>query len=370
MVTIKPVGAGRDSVEAQAAALHDPRWNSIQKQALARHISQTYGNRHLQRILAAAPATIQRKQKTYTQAQTMVDYVALVHAAEQKFPGLSPRKMLALLRQVYYGKTWSTSPTKQWEDVLPKSPNIGDPSSQLGKGQGSLLAALQASQVVAGTDIGHLLTGLEALLDPKKSVELEVPGPNPVVKMPNTEFATWGGDVGSAAGQMVADAINKSKVKSPQDYFTELVSGADMEGNIDAFVLNKGAESAGGLGALLGSGAKPGKGMAISQILKQYYLTPSSALGKAHQNRYAIFTKLIGGIVRNKKITNKAALLDPIATRVTEFGYIWILKEVKKKSGKMEAAALWAGESQLKAMLMPVSKIMTKLLFRWLEARL
>jgi hypothetical protein len=168
----------------------------------------------------------------------------------------------------------------------------------------------------------------------------------------------------------VADIINKSKLKTPQDYFSQLASGADMEGNIDAFVLNKGAAPAGGLGALLGVGAKPGKGMAVSQILKRYYLTPSSALGKAHQNRYAIFVKLLGGKVRNKKIANQAALLDPIATRVTEFGYVWVLKEVKKKSGKTKAAALWAEESQLKAMLMPISKIMTRLLFRWLEARL
>jgi hypothetical protein len=190
----KPVVAGRDLLDAHVAALHDPRWTSNQKQALARQINQTYGNHHLQRILAAAPATIQRKQKTYNQAQTMADYLALVHAAEQKFVGRSPRQMLALLRRVYFGKeTWSLTTRKQWEDVLPKSPTMGDPRSQLGKGQGSLFAALQASQVVAGTDIGHLLTGLEALLNPKKSVEVEVFGPNPVVKMPNTEFATWGG---------------------------------------------------------------------------------------------------------------------------------------------------------------------------------
>lgn len=362
--------AGLASLNAEASALSNAGWQSLQKQALAQQIGQTHGNEHLQRALAAASAIIQRQQRSFTQARSMADYVALVRAAEQQFAGRTPRQMLAMLRQVYYGKAWSTSSTRQWEDVLPQSPNVGDPRSQLGQGQGSLFAALQASQVVAGTDIGHLLTGLEALLDPQQSIELEVTGPNPVVKMPNTEFATWGGDLGSAAGQMVADAVNKSNVRTPQHYFAQMASGADMEGNIDAYVLNKGTASAGGLRALLGVGAKPGQGTAVSQILQGYYLAPTSALGQAHQNRYELFAQIIGGTVQNKKITNQTALLNPIATRVTEFGYIWILKEVKKKSGTVTATGLWASESQVKALLMPVSKLITQLFFQWLEARL
>ena len=361
-----------DSFAAASVAFRDPRWPSGQRQLLARQINQRYGNQQLQRVLAAATDTLQRDPQTptYAQATTMADYVALVRAVEQQFSTYTPRQMLALLRQAYYGQPWSTSSTSQWQDVLPNSPNMGDPRGRLGQGPGSLFAALQGSQVVGGTDVGHLFTGLEALLDPTPRVEVEVPGPNPVARMPNTEFATWGGDLGSAAGQMVADAFLSRRVQSPQHYYNQLVSDADMEGNIDAYVLNQGAAQAGGLRAMLGAGPRPGQGTAISQILQQYYLNPTSPLGQAHQNRYAVFAPLLGATVQNGRITNQGTLADALATRITEFGYLWVLKEVRNESGRARAAAVWAAEAQVKGTLMPVSRLMAQLFFRWLEARL
>ncbi len=303
---------------------------------------------------------------------TMAGYVRAVQALEAANPRASPRGILAMLRQFYYGRPWSESTTEQWRDVLPESPEMPDPRSGPSLG---LYHALRQSQVVDGTDVGHLLAGLEALLNPRRQVELEIPGPNFVVTMPNTEFATWGGDLGSAAGQAVADQDFRPPARDDRHYFTNMVSGADLAGNIDAFVLHRGAQASGGLGAMLGQGRPPGSGTPVSEILRQYYLAPDTALGRAHTNRFRNFVGIIGGRISGRTIANRAELIPPMARRVSSFARLWYANEYRNASlpvvGHAGAAgALFSPDPALLLRLLQKSAAMVGFFLNWLQARL
>ncbi len=303
---------------------------------------------------------------------TMAGYVRAVQALEAAVPQYTPRQILAALRQIYYGRPWSESPTEQWRDVLPQSPDMPFPRTA---GVRGLFYALQQSQVVDGTDVGHFLTGLEALLNPTRQVELEIPGPNFVVNMPNTEFATWGGDLGSAAGQAVADRDFHPPARNDRHYFSELASDADLKGNIDAFVAQSGAAASGGLAAMLGQGGPPRSGTPVSEIFRQYYLTPDTALGRAHANRYRTFVGRLGGKVSGRTVTNRDQLIFPIAHRVSSFAQLWYAREYRRASVPGVGAAgaariLFSPSSDLTLRLLAKSVAMVGLFFDWLQARL
>lgn len=310
-------------------------------------------------------------------ASSIGEYITLVRDLESYYPEMDPRQFLAMLRQIYYGRPWSARTTTQWSDVLPNSPAMSDPRHRAGRGEGSLFHAIRESQEMGGLDIGHVLTGLEALLNPTTEVTLTVTGPDPTVSMPNTEFATWGGDLGSAAGQSVADILLTRPRRPDREYFSEYASDADLEGNIDSFGIEQGARVSGGLAALLSappSGSMAGAvrgGTPVSQILSQYYTGVASDLSSAHTNRYSDFVNRIGGRVSGSRIVNRAALVGPIARRVASFAYLWFIREVRDERGRLSAAfEHYFPEEELDAHLNTKSRIMVNLFFNWLEARL
>jgi hypothetical protein len=363
-------------------------------------LQRTLGNQSVQRLLAGRtglgarpwspavqrdappPATAVRPGRARAQqiardvaryrTTTMAGYVRAVQALEAAHARTSPRRILAMLRQFYYGRPWSESTTEQWRDVLPESPEMPDPRSSPSAG---LYHALRQSQVVDGTDVGHLLAGLEALLNPRRQVELEIPGPNFVVTMPNTEFATWGGDLGSAAGQAVADQDFRPPARNDRHYFTNMVSAADLAGNIDAFVLQRGTRASGGLAAMLGQGRPPGSGTPVSEILRQYYLAPDTALGRAHTNRYRSFVGIIGGRISGRTIANRAELIPAMARRVSSFARLWYANEYRNARppgwGHAGAAGtLFSPDPALLLRLLEKSAAMVGFFLDWLQARL
>lgn len=303
---------------------------------------------------------------------TMSGYVRAVQALEAAYPQYNPRQILAMLRQVYYGRPWSTSPTEQWREVLPQSPDMPDPRSGGARG---LYYALQQSTIIDGIDIGHVLTGMEAVLNPMQQVELEIPGPNYVVNMPNTEFATWGGDLGSAAGQACADQDTQPPARADRDYFQDLASDADLLGDIDAFVMQRGARGSGGLAGMLQGTGPPASGTPVSEILRQFYLTSGTPMGRARTNRYNEFASSIGGRISGRTITNRAQLAGPIAIRVASFARLWYAKEIRNASmpgvGAARAAQiLHAPGTALYLRLFSKSLVMVNLFLDWLQARL
>ena len=260
-------------------------------------------------------------------ATSFAQYVNLVRCAERAFPGYSPRQMLSLLRQIYYGhESWSRTRTRFWRDVIPCGLSIPDPRATLGT---TLFNALRNSYESTGTDIGHVFTGWEAMLCPRPSVELEVTGPNRVVNMPNEEFATWGGDIGSAAAQKVYDEEDRGITRPWSHYFGPSgtrVSDADLWGDIDSYVIRKGLTGA-------ACAATPRTRITtipapISQILHQYYTAAATPIGRARPNRFQCFAQAIGGTVSGRRITNKSSLVRPIRIRVESFARTFYLKLV------------------------------------------
>lgn len=198
--------------------------------------------------------------------KTLGEYIELVRCAEVK-TGFTPRQMLALLRQMYYGKPWSaTTQDPNWDFVIPCSPDLGDPTSKLGR---PLFEALHKTVTIEGTDLGHVFTGLESMTCPASSVTLEKSkfgaGIKLTVDLSNESFATWGGDLGSAAGAFVAcwmmtdqERVTKGKDdchqgKMPESLMQYLekrqAPPADLEGDIAPFVM-RAAQSGACVGSL------------------------------------------------------------------------------------------------------------------------
>lgn len=289
------------------------------------------------------------------------EYVQLVRCAERAFSSYTPRRMLSLLRQLYYGnQSWSRTRSRFWENVIPCGLALADPRPGLGA---DLADALRASQVVAGVDIGHVFTGLEAMVCPSSTTELETPGPNVIVSMPNEEFATWGGDLGSAAAHKTHDEVDLGRTRPWPSYFGTAGAPAsyeDLEGDIDSYVIRKGLSGA-ACGATAGT-TLPSLTSPISQILHDYYTSAPTTLGGTRTNYARCFVQAIGGTVSGSRITNKAALVTPIRNRVESFArtfYLGLVTVPLFAIGPVEGMRLlqysWEG---------------TELFLDWLESKL
>jgi hypothetical protein len=239
--------------------------------------------------------------------------------------------MLAMLRQMYYGKPWSaTSQTDLWDNVIPCSLALGNPEAILGP---TLFAALHASAEVDGVDVGHVFTGLESMICPSPNVSMM--GGVAVIGTPNEDFATWAGDLGASAASHVVCPMLGADAATNEDCFT--LVGAhpladyrngqappqDMEGDIDAFVLR-----AASMGIpCTGSARRPLTiTRPISELFLDYYNAPDSPLGTAHENRYRCFLEALGARLSGNRITNQAAIEPGLIRRVAEFAYAFYAK--------------------------------------------
>jgi hypothetical protein len=263
----------------------------------------------------------------------MSDYIDLVKALEGKFPSLVPRELLALLRTAYYGKQWSVDQAPQWADVLPSSPKVEDPRKAAGNGPGTLWYALKSSQVVGNTDVGHVLTGLEALLDPTAAVVIHTSVLDVHVNLTNAEFATWGGDVGQVAAMRLADELTGATMKEPAQYFEANAKASDLEGNLDAFAIQRQA------GDLKQALPRPGKkataaARTVSELLGSYYGVEGPGANEAREHKYSDFvTHQLGGKLANGKIADRMALLRKHAPRVQSFAEVYLMNVLRKREG-------------------------------------
>jgi hypothetical protein len=270
-------------------------------------------------------------------AASMSEYVALVRALEDAHPGLSPRELLTLLRTVYYGKPWSIDKTAEWKDVLPSAPAVDDPRKRAGSGPGSLYEALRQSRDIGGMEIGHVLTGLEAMIDPRPSVVLEGPAGLPIgVAMSNVEFATWGGDVGSVAAMRMADRMTDVDQRSPIEYFRQYASSSDLEGDIDAFAIQSQVKDVRkALPASLGNPFLP-RDDRVSDLLARFFLVQGPDALPERSRKYSSFIGQLGGTMRGGKITNRMKILERLAPRVQSFAQVFMLNEIRKRKGAVE----------------------------------
>jgi hypothetical protein len=341
-----------------------------------RELQRTIGNAAVSRLLVQRQLTARPPMlSSYSRATDVAGYIQLVRELERQFPEKNSLDVLAMLRQAYYGKPWSIDPTPQWSDVLPFGGNPGNPSSRIGSGPGSLFEALQASQEVGGTDMGHIFAGLQAFFHPTYDVALtqEILGQSIIVRtvsMPNTEFATWGGDVGAAAARPVLNDELGDPAQTDAEAFRSEVPDQDLEGNLDAYAMVKGGGGARGLESMLQAPGTAAPGTPVSQVLYEYFLG-SARLAGARSTKYKDFVTGLGGTVAGKKITNRAALEAAIVPRVLDFADMFFWGKYKAAKGTAQAAAYMVTASVgILVRLLQKTLVMVRLFFDWIEARL
>ncbi len=294
-------------------------------------------------------------------ANNLDEYLYLVRSLERRLnltAAADAPTALSVLRQIYYGSAdWSAHREEIWDRVItarPWSPGT-DPTAALGA---PLIKALKASQVVEGADVGHTLTGLDAMMKPGIA---NLPGPL-TSTIQNEALATWSGDLGSAAAEWAGDLYQVTGKGDGELHFKAWAGEADLLGNIDAFALragfNTGRPPTGQVGQALNL-----KGP-LSAAMLDYYRTTSTTLGQARRNRFRSFAEAFGGRVDGGRITNRAVLEAALTPQVREF----TIKKVQYKLYK----GMTPGQNppDIYQAMERAWTFMTRRYVDWLEARL
>ena len=268
-------------------------------------------------------------------ATNIDQFIFLVSCVEKRL-GLTKAadapKTLSLLRQIYFGNVaWSTARnrSKAWDDIIPTQPWApgNDPTPKLGA---KLLTALQDSKDIKfdssassiGIDISHVLTGLDAMMDPKIP-SLHAAGP--VYVQPNVfnhALATWAGDVASAATNYTICVDFLKFTASYDDFFKDLAEDADLEGDIDAYAV----------WAAMAPGASPPLqlNLPVSEVLMQYYRLKNALAGQPRATRFEIFANFYGAKVKGRKMQDRLAFQRNIYASVKDVALLLLLKQMKE----------------------------------------
>jgi hypothetical protein len=330
---------------------------------------------------------------------TMADYIDLVACAEGRLSGENPLRILSLLRQLYYGpEVWTAAGgrTRFWRDIIRCGQDVNALKNRLDV---RLFNALQKSQTVAGTDVGHVFTGLESMVCPTPTVVVNVPrvGAHPAitaVNMPNWEFATWGGDLGSAVaarvfeqrcGGLPAALWPCRGLGNPANWDVYIglkgsrVSYEDLNGNIDSYAIGAGLTA-----FLPGNRIQPIQTLPqrLSSIMRDYYLNPNSDFGRRRTLRFRFFAQSLGCRISASSITNRQEVRDNIGQRLAAFARAFyvggLLQDLQQEwarrgvalSEQAQCLARCAGSAAVSAIwreFFAYSKEAVDLLLDWLE---
>ena len=327
-----------------------------------------------------------------TKASNMDEYIFLVSCLEKRL-GLTNAadapKTLSVLRQMYFGNAaWSTqrNRSKIWDDIIPDRPwDPGtDPTPKLGA---KLLSALQASKEVkfdssAGSttiEVSHLLTGLDAMMNPQNASIHVTQRISLVTNVAGHALATWAGDVASAATNYTICVDFGKFSASYDDFFKDMASDSDLEGDVDAYAVWAAMNSAPNAPVALQMN------LPMSELLMQYYRLKSGPRGQARAERFEVFANFYGANVQGKKMQDRNAFKQNVTPSVWELALLLFLKQVKEVlQGNFNSIGDCAGGKPpvqtgppppvelgtLLANLQTASDQMTERFTAWLEKRL
>ncbi|MDB5250075.1 MAG: outer membrane protein OmpA [Segetibacter sp.] len=286
------------------------------------------GNRAVRIMFRAADPT--GDCDTIGRAANLDQYIFMVTCVQNRLhltASADTRRLISVLRQIYYGNApWSGSRNSVWNNVITDRPwNAGtDPSSLLGS---HLFNALQTSQVVEGVDIGHLLTGIDAMFNPHN---VEIPfGPiTSVTNIINEEWATWAGDVGSSVGEWAIETMYAGRDQDLDTFFSRFAGNSDLWGNIESFAIRLGINGGTAAGQL-GRAFVPGQ--TFSEILMNAFRITSSAAGRRNQSRVRDFVEAYGGITSSNAITNQPALVNRLKPAIREFAQLYSMDRLLRR---------------------------------------
>lgn len=318
-----------------------------------------------------------------TTASSLADYLALVRCAERR-TGFGPRAMLRLLRGLYFGRPWSvTARNPLFQRVILCSGEAEDPRPVLGT---ELFQALTASNVVDGVEMGHVFAGLEAMICPRPSVNLMPFTDLGRVAMDNESFATWGGDVGAAAGVATACwdlspagrmANRFCQVGAPMAlpfYFRHHAESEDLEGDLDSFVLRARAM---GLSCAPEARRRPLRlTRPISELLHDYYLRDDGPTGQTRADRYRCFVRMIGGRLSDdgRRLLNRGQLHRLHGPAIESFARTYYLNVRSHSAGGTSSIATSPRRTMplqdARIRLFRFSAEALHLFFDWLDRRL
>lgn len=259
-----------------------------------------------------------------TRAANLTDFAFLVACLEAQLSTThGPVDILRTLREIYYGGTpFDNAACGERESGTVATLRTSAPA---------LLSALRASKVTSGVDVGHLFTGLEAMLCPRMTTDPA--WYTPTVNMPNEDFLSWGGDIGSAAAGRL-DGYNDSGWVFKSDppwsrYFLtagSLASEEDLLGDIDGFVWR--ANARGTACSATKNTRMPSPSSPVSHLLVDYYAAPAGmGAGLTSADRFRCFAEAIGAVVVGTTIANKAALVSRYSPQVFSFAHLFYLKD-------------------------------------------
>jgi hypothetical protein len=266
-----------------------------------------------------------------TAAADLDQFIFLVRCVEKKLGRTAPADapvVLSLLRQIYYGSAkWTLESGRNpvWDDVVtvqPWSPGT-DPSPKLGK---KLFEALGKSQTIThngkAIDLGHLLTGMDAARKPD-DVTAHVGPLGLGTSVQNHEWATWAGDVGSAAAMSVLCTKFATFPQNDAHYFTGGASDEDLDGDIDSY----------GMWAALNHGTPDialRLDMTLSDALLDYYRTTRTTPAMGRAQRYEAFVNMYDGQAKKGVIGKPAALHAKLFPSIRDFAVLYFGNEAKK----------------------------------------
>lgn len=324
-------------------------------------------NRSVRLSFTAAPARGTDPCDTLSRASNMDEYIFLVHCLETRLKLTKPAdapKVLSALRQVYFGSgSWSLKRHSVWDAVMenPAWPPAANPELQLGAG---LMAALKASDVVGQTDVSHLLTGIDAMMSPHNVEHL--PGLFSATTVPNEEWATWAGDVGSAAAEWVVDTVFTPPAKplSQKDYFTKFAGDDDLRGDLDAFAMRRGLNPGAGPSSQLMQAIRLTG--TLSENLRRYYRLTKSASGVSRMHATRDFIEAYGGVLNGTTVSNRSAFAARLRPSVSQFGHLYMASKLLGR-GFFGNAPRPPGVPRPDVLIDPAIDAMTDLFITWLE---
>jgi hypothetical protein len=248
----------------------------------------------------------------------MDEYMFLVRCAETRLrltAASDAPTVVSVMRQLYFGSgSWSLSRNSVWDSVItgrPWSPGTS-PETQMGA---HLFNALRGSQVVGGHDMGHLLTGLDAMLNPGE-VQVSV-GPITMASgLANEEWATWAGDAGSAAAEFAVDTYANTATGTIADYFSRFAGTDDLLGDVDSYALRAGLTGLPPASQLQRPATLSGT---FSEMLMQYFRISSSTLSRSRTSSIRSFIQAYGGVLSTNTLTNRPAFEARLLPSIENF---------------------------------------------------
>jgi hypothetical protein len=189
------------------------------------------------------------------------------------------------------------------------------------------MEALKASNTAEGVDLGHVLTGIDAMMQPG-NVTYGI-----THNLPNEAWATWAGDVGAAAAEWGVDLAYGIPRGDAQVYMHRQAGDEDLTGDLDSFALRAGLNASAGPAQLMQAIQIRDS---LSNTLLEYYRITKSGPGKAREVAARTFIEAYGGSVVGGQLQGRAQLESNLQRYIFTFAVLYshIVRAAHDKAGR------------------------------------